>query len=207
MKKITLAILLLALMASDNELTAAWGYPAGMPTMPTQPYSVPGQYGLPYGMMPPAPGYVYNQSGVPSRVPNPMPYGLPQGVPYGAGMPVPPMPAAPPLPQYPVIPPQYVPAPVAPYVNDAGQGLYNQAVPQYNEALTRVNDHVAAEKQAAFSKLEATENSVSTGVNDRVAAGEQAIIYGKVTSTATSAANEASKTFDNAISRMSGILG
>ena len=106
MKKITLAILILALIGIDNELNASW--PAGMPSMP---YSMPGvPYSMPPVPTPTAPQY----PGVPYSG---MPYSIPQGVPYPyAGMPVPP---PPPLPQYSGVP--YMPAKLPPKVKNIKQ--------------------------------------------------------------------------------------
>ena len=201
MKKINLAILVLALMALDNELNAWW--PPGVPSMP-YPEGVP--YSMPPVPTPAAPQY----PGVPYSG---MPYSIPQGVPYPyAGMPVPP---PPPLPQYSGVP--YMPAFAAPYANNVGQDVYNAAVPEYSkvtgEAESKVSGYIGEEEQAVSSKVESAKNSVSNNVKNRAAAEEQAIsdkVADKANSISGGAGDVvkkgASDAFNNAMSGFTGLM-
>ncbi len=210
MKKITLVVLILALIALDNELNAWW--PTGVPSMP-----YPGQQGVPYSM-PPVPIPASPQYAVPYPG---MPYSIPsQGAPYPyAGMQ---MPAPPPPPQYSGVP--YMPAFVAPYANNAGQEVYNAAVPEYsqltNEAESKVNGYIGEEEQAISGKASVAKDSVSNEAKKRVAAEEQSI-SGKASAAKDSVSNEVSSriaggekavsdtaknSFDSAMSKFKGII-
>ena len=166
------------------------------------------------------------------QLPQVMPYGMqvPQGMPYGPQGMIPPNaggympPAAPPLPQYSGVP-SFVPSPLAPYANEAGQGLYNAVIPEYGtvtgEAENEANSRFAEEEQAVSSKVESTKSSVSNEAKNRVTAGEKAI-SDKVAATKNAVSSEVSNrlaggkqavsdkaknSFESTMSGFKGIMG
>ena len=230
MNRITFFII--ALIASANIPVTAGYFPNGVQyTTQGMPYGVQLPQVMPYGM----------------QVPQGMPYGMqmPQGMPYGQvpqgmippnavgymppvpAMPypnMPPIPAAPPLPQYSGVP-SFVPSPLAPYANEAGQGLYNAVIPEYGtvtgEAENEANSRFAEEEQAVSSKVESTKSSVSNEAKNRVTAGEKAI-SDKVAATKNAVSSEVSNrlaggkqavsdkaknSFESTMSGFKGIMG